>query len=267
MGRHTTTAHGLIYTVVDDVTLVYRVVAHGQLFDAVSGRALTQAAFVSLDRNDVAAKVLGDGLFCLAAHAEHAFPKHDTQTDTVQATFRSQGYADQTVAIVLPAAAPFPIAVAPVRLRPNPVLLAGRVNQATGAQAPIAGALVTAQDAASQHALILRTPLANRYLAGASVSPVPPTGATQTLVQTVEAGVAVLVLNSALAATRVEVSDGVQSEQIDVGALSDADGYYRMRGIGGVAGFSLRCDSGPQTQTTEYAVNYGQPVNRVDFAL
>lgn len=258
-------ANGLTYTIVDDVTLDFRVLAHGRVIDAITRRALGQPFFMVLDRKDIVVKAQSDGLFYLAGKAEAVFPKHASQPDMIQAVLSARGYVDQPLPVNVPMAVPFPIVLADVELRPEAVVLSGRVTNSAGA--PIAGALVTAKDQPAQHALLLRAPLSHPYGSGATVSPVPPSGNTSTLIQTANVGDAVLSMNGTLAATKVQVTDGVNTDQIDVGVLSDANGYYRARGIGGVSSLTLLFDNGATTKTTVYVVNYGAAVNQVDIVL
>lgn len=265
MLQRTVIANGYTFTVVDDATLVYRVLAHGQVRDAISGRTLAQPFFITLNRKDIAVKTMSDGLFCLAGYAERVFPDHAVQAYAVLATFSAQGYADHTMTLNVPAAVPYPTIAPPVDLRPQPVVLTGRVTDNTGA--PIVGALVTAQDSAAQHALILRKPLASRYGVGAAVTAIPPSGVTRNLIQIADEGEAVLVLDDVLAAVKVNVTDGVNTDQVDVGALSNVDGFYQARGMGGVARLTLRCDKAPKNKTADYGVDYSHVVNRVDFVL
>ncbi len=118
--------------------------------------------------------------------------------------------------------------------------------------------------------VLLSAPLYRSFGAGATVQPVTPgaTGANAALASAAETGDGLLLLNGALTADTLEIVDVAATEYVATGAVTDASGYYRFDGVGGVANVDVAASaSGYSTQTTPYSIDFDQPVNVVDFRL
>lgn len=167
---HQIQANGMIHTVVDDFTSVYRAVITGAGTDEILGGPLQADLIVKTDRPDLNVKVVSNGFFAIAGYVEQAFPQLATTTYTVHVTFSAAGFHSQTVAIVIPMNATFPITIATVALRRRPVTVQGRVVANTTARLPIAGAKVTAVDDPTAppgpHGVTLRSPLKLDHASG-----------------------------------------------------------------------------------------------------
>jgi hypothetical protein len=118
--------------------------------------------------------------------------------------------------------------------------------------------------------VFLRHPLSMSYpVLGTAVDFVNavPAAAPGTLSVAPDAGDGVL-LASLLFNNTVSIDGGNPvAEIVDVGALSDADGYYAFSGIGRVATIVFQASAGAAQQTAEWYVEYDQPINIVDFRL
>jgi hypothetical protein len=92
-------------------------------------------------------------------------------------------------------------------------------------------------------------------------------GPSATLKRSGDSGDGILVLNSALVATGIQIQDGAQSEFHWLNALSDVDGYYHLNALAGVDSLHLSASSGALSAATTWFLNYNDPVNLVDFRL
>lgn len=83
------------------------------------------------------------------------------------------------------------------------------------------------------------------------------------------AGEGLLRLVGALTAVHIFIDDAnpAQIEYHTLNAESDAAGYYRLDGIGRLDAFTLHAAAGPDNDDQEWAINYRQPVNEINFRL
>jgi hypothetical protein len=94
-----------------------------------------------------------------------------------------------------------------------------------------------------------------------------PAAAAGSLAAEADAGDGVL-LGSQLFSNTVSLDSGDPvAEIVDVGTLSDADGYYTFNGIGRVPRIVLQASAAASQQSTEWYVEYDQAINVVDFRL
>jgi hypothetical protein len=71
-------------------------------------------------------------------------------------------------------------------------------------------------------------------------------------------------------ATAVEIDDGTSTEYHAIShfnATTDQAGFYRLPPIGRIARMELAAQGFPGTQTTEWSIDYTEPINHVDFHL
>jgi hypothetical protein len=100
-----------------------------------------------------------------------------------------------------------------------------------------------------------------------ALAPGVPTGST-TLARDADADDGVLMLAGPLAGASVELADGARREYRDLGALSDADGFYHLDGVTGAAALDLRAlASGFGDVTRTVAIAYDNAVKLVGFRL
>lgn len=78
-----------------------------------------------------------------------------------------------------------------------------------------------------------------------------------------------VVLAPQLFTTTVAIDSALPAltEYHEVGAITDADGYYWLVGIGRLQEIFLQAASGGSNQTQGWYIDYGQPCNIVDFRL
>ena len=129
--------------------------------------------------------------------------------------------------------------------------------------------VVTAADPVTGN-VDLAAPLRRSLAAGATVQRVTKgaLGASQTLSRDALAGDGLLVLSGSLPDGTVEVFDGGNSEYAVTGALTDARGYYRLDGVGGVVALDLQAAAPTYvTQEVSVVLDYAAPVNITDFRL
>jgi hypothetical protein len=108
--------------------------------------------------------------------------------------------------------------------------------------------------------------------AGCDVVPVVPgaAGPATTLAQEADAGDGTLVLSAALDGDTVEIADPTPGrvEYHALGAVADAQGFYRLDGVGRFRTLRLSASAAGFTQgAATWTINYGRPVNVVDFWL
>ncbi len=95
-----------------------------------------------------------------------------------------------------------------------------------------------------------------------------PTGGAATLAGTANAGDGVVVASALLNGTTLVVDAGSPTEEYhEVGAFSDADGYYGLDGLGRVQEIFLQAAQGGLQQTVGWFIEYDQPINLLDFRL
>lgn len=117
----------------------------------------------------------------------------------------------------------------------------------------------------------LRGALQKSYPIGTAVQKTNPTPGLLTahLAHPAARGDGLLILDGVVNVPAVQIADTVPAnvEYQNVGALTDADGYYRLDGIGRVRELFLQAESGGQTFIRPWTIRFGQPVNSVDFRL
>jgi hypothetical protein len=177
---HQIQANGKIYTVVDDFTSVYRAVITGAVTDEILGGPLGNTLSVEVDRPDLNPKVVLNGLFAISAYVEQAFPQLATTSYTVHVTVGAPGFQSQTITIVIPINAPFPVAMGSVALRRKPVTVQGRVVANTVARTPISGAQIIIVDDPAKppgppHTVALRSPVKIHHAVGTTAQEITMT--------------------------------------------------------------------------------------------
>ncbi len=130
-------------------------------------------------------------------------------------------------------------------------------------------AVVTAADPGTG-SVDLAAPLWRSLAAGATARRVTKgaIGASRTLSRDALAGDGLVVLSGSLSDGTIEIFDGGKSEYAVTGALTDARGYYRLDGVGGVVMLDLQAAAPTYvTQQVSVALDYAAPVNITDFRL
>ncbi len=187
------------YTVVDDQVSRFEVVLRGRIVEELDAASVTAPFWLRADREDLFCKTVTGGVFCVAAEVPVAFANLASINYPVKLAIRSDGYREKALTVIIPQNATFPIAMADVVLRRIPVRVQGRVNQESGAHAPVANARVVTI-APSDRALLLRSPVQANHSTAASVRgrpftpvalPLPP----RILEKPVQAGQRTIVIN------------------------------------------------------------------------
>jgi hypothetical protein len=165
-------ANDVVYTVVDDRTTVYWAVITGAVTDEIFGEFTAPGFAVELTRKDLGARTTEKGLYAITGYPERSFPV----SATVVFVLTAPGFANFSMNVAVPAGGPFPVAAGAAAMRRLPLLIQGRVvNATTGA--PIAGAFVESVDnpigpPPAVHATVLRTPLYFSHASAPGVQPV-----------------------------------------------------------------------------------------------
>jgi hypothetical protein len=124
---------------------------------------------------------------------------------------------------------------------------------------------------ASAGQVLLRQALNVSFGSGAAVQFLNPgaPGASATLALDADAGDGVLMASALLAGTTLEIDPGTPSvEYHETGALTDANGYYGIDGVGRAAELFFEAShTGFTSKIREWAVEYDNQVNIVDFRL
>lgn len=119
--------------------------------------------------------------------------------------------------------------------------------------------------------ITLRTPLTHTHPAGTPVEPVTPGAITTTaqLARPAQAGDGLLILDTAVTEPTIEIDDPSAPREIhQLGAVTDATGFYRLDGIGRLSKIRLHVTAaGYQARTLDWVVNYGQSHSTIDFFL
>ncbi len=159
-------ANQRLYTVVKDLTTSFRLLLHGRVEDELTGELLRSPFTVGVDRDDLVAKSVGDGLLAIGGDPELAFSMLATDAYSFDLHVTAPGYREQQRTIPVPAASTFPLPAVTFSLRRQPVRLQGRVTRAAAGHPPIPGAGITVQ---AGTVLALRTPLSFDHAAGVEV--------------------------------------------------------------------------------------------------
>lgn len=164
--RYQTATEDFVYTVVDDLQSTYAALITSGLVDEVWGTPLQVEAVIT---SDIAATGinLGDGaLFAVTGYASQVFPQLATTPYTVNLEVVAPGYRTAGVAIHVPAGTTLPFVFAPIKMRPLPVRLQGRVVKDSD-RSPIAAATIASGD---NTVLLLRSPLYFDHAAGVTIN-------------------------------------------------------------------------------------------------
>lgn len=261
------------YTVADDVKTVYRALMTGMIRDEITGEPPRIAFTIRVDRDGVEVKTMADGLFCISGYAERVFPSLSSTSYSVGLVIAVPDYKEVTQTIVVPMAATFPVNVPTVQLRRLPIRLQGRVVEDTTARDPIPNASVLIVNPPpsppapplTEYVVALRSPLSFDHASG--VSALDATGTIMNLARKADAGDGVIFLTGEPSGTTIEILDP-SGEIRNLGALTDAAGYYRLNGIGRVKTMQLEASTSSVTSpTVPWTINYQQAINIVDFQL
>lgn len=200
MIRHPVSAQGYTYTVVDDTTDRFYALVFGLLSDAVAGQPIS-AFTVTCDHPQINARRAAPGIFVLSGKLERVFPDR-TANYTVNLSISAPTYRPLTRSIVVYPSTTLPLDLGELTLLPLPVSLRGRVTEANGSGAPIAGARVRLVDdpnppPATEHPLALSQPLALDHPVGTTVREcqLTPLGLPRHVVFAARAGVTTLALD------------------------------------------------------------------------
>jgi len=185
---------GRTYTVVDDLTTIYRLLVAGRVLSAPFGEP--PASFeVDVDHPHVHVKLMGDGFFALAGDVPLLFPDLDTVAASLTLAISAPNHRPETITVSIPAGAAFPLPELTVSLPYRPLRVQGRVVMALD-NSGVSGASVVSAD---ETLLILRTPLHFDHNAGTNVQPVAlgASGSVRTLADAAAAGSGALLLDDA----------------------------------------------------------------------
>jgi hypothetical protein len=211
------------YTVVDDLTIVYRVLITGVVNDEITDEPLQAPFIVRAGRRGLDPKLLAGGLWCFAGYPEQVFPDLSTTPDTVDVVITAPGYREVSFTVIIPQHASFPVSAPVVQLRRLPVRIQGRVVENTTGRTPIAAAKILIVDdpnppqPLTEHLAALRTPLHFDHASGVTVHErlLSPTGSLKHLEANVFAGSRSFTLNNrvGLAANDIRrIGSAMQSE-------------------------------------------------------
>jgi len=137
-------------------------------------------------------------------------------------------------------------------------------------------AVVTAlpKDSALPGLVALSNPLNHSFLAGTAVQPFA-LGAVEKatkLTRAAETGDGTLFLQGLLDSNTVEVADSTPAhvEYQALGAITDTEGYYRLDGMNRVRTVYMDVSAtgfSPLVEPISWTIDYGQPINSVNFRL
>jgi hypothetical protein len=164
------------YTVVDDLTRTYRALIAGTVRDEITGYPPSTRFRVQVAREDLYARTLDGGLYCLGGYPGRVFPDHENVGHTVDLAIAVPGYREVRLTVhVLPNIG-FPVLVPDVQLRRRPIRIQGRVvTENQEHRGPVADAKIRIVDdpkanpPPTEHVVALRTPLHFDHAAGVSV--------------------------------------------------------------------------------------------------
>lgn len=163
---YTVEANQRIYTVVDDLTTVFQVIAGGRVTGVPNDVTLRQF-HVHVDHPDVFVKTSPDGFFCLAGIIDRIFPDLDSTDYLLTLQIDATNYQTQTVPVNVLMNSTFPLTQLAIAMAYTPLRLEGRVTlDADGS--PVAGATVRVTQPAQT--LALRTPLHFDHAAGTMIN-------------------------------------------------------------------------------------------------
>jgi hypothetical protein len=217
------------YTVVDDLTIVYRVLIIGVARDEITGEPPRIKFTVRVEQEGLQAKTLDGGLFCIAGYLERVFPDLSA-TGPVDLVITAPGYREASLPVNIPPNATFPVDAGDVVLRRLPIRIQGRVVEDTTDRNPISGTkiLIVDDPPVTEHVVALRTPLHFDHANGVTVRQrqLDSDGVDRELVAQAPAGSRTLSLNNRidLASDNVlRIGSGSQVEFIMIDSLIPAD--------------------------------------------
>jgi hypothetical protein len=190
--RYQVQAQGLVYTVVDDLTVSQTAVITSALVDEVSGEPLLVEPVITTDVPGLHVNFTQGAFFAVTAYVNLAFPKLATTNYTVDVSVTARGYRPASVTVAIPVAATFPIIQPPIKLRPLSVRVQGRVVKESD-RSPIAGATIASGDPA---VALLRSTLRFDHPSGKSVNALSQTGPARSLAADAIAGASIITLNN-----------------------------------------------------------------------
>jgi hypothetical protein len=197
---YSTQADNLVYTVVDDLAIVYWAVITGAVTDESLGDFFSPGFSVQVSRPDLGTKATERGLYAITGYPEISFPKLSSTSYPVDLVLTAPGFRDFALQVTIPVNATFPVPALNVAMRRAPVRIQGRVMKDVTPRIPISGALVKCIDDASlptQHTIALRSPLYFPHLINAAIQEVTAQAfGTAQLQQAANAGIQVLQLSS-----------------------------------------------------------------------
>jgi hypothetical protein len=127
--------------------------------------------------------------------------------------------------------------------------------------------------ASSPGQVFLRRPINSSYAAGVATTlqfvTAAPAGGPAQLQGDADAGDGVLMATQLLntGTLAIDLPTPAQTEYHELGALTDADGYYGISGVGRVVEIFLRASQGALNSVTGWFVPYDQPRSILDFQL
>lgn len=192
--RYQTEAQGIVYTVVDDLQLTYLALITSALVDEVFGTPLQVEAVITPDISGMGVNFTDGALFAVTGYVELVFPKLATTPYTVNLKIGAPGYRPASATVPVPVGSTLPIVFPPIKMRPLPVRLQGRVVKESD-RSPIAGATISSSD---NSVLLVRSPLQFDHASGITINAFtfPPAGPARNLAQPVTGGSSTIFLNS-----------------------------------------------------------------------
>src|SRR5262249_43059711 len=122
-GGYVIEGDGLLYRVVDDLTISYQAIFTASLVDETTGGPIISEPVLGTDLPGLSLRVAQDGLTGGAAYVGQVFPKLATTAYNFVVQISAEGYRDATLTVSVPITAAFPLATGPVIMRRLPVRL------------------------------------------------------------------------------------------------------------------------------------------------
>jgi hypothetical protein len=190
----------MLYTVLQDCTIVFRALITGSVIDEPFGTSLNQQFSVKASSSPIS-RITPYGLYAITGFAEQAFPKLSTTAYSVHLEFSAPSFRSASINVAIPINATFPVAAPALSLQRFPLRVQGRIVADTSSRLPVAGALVLAVDGPGttpgKHATALRTSLYADHAAGVNVEEIKVSVfATATLMEGTLPGATALTLSN-----------------------------------------------------------------------
>jgi hypothetical protein len=200
---YTIQANNRIYTVVDDLTMVYLAlitgVITGDFVDDGAEEPLRTSFVMHVERKGVFSKIIEGGLFCVAGYPEQVFPNIHSAGDSVELVFTAPGYRERRLTIPIPKNASFPVRVPQaILLRPLLVRIRGQVVMNTIKREPISGARIisVSSTSATKQLVALGVPLQFGHVQNVAVNELNPVGPIKKMLSAASRGTRVLTLSN-----------------------------------------------------------------------